>query len=164
MLGKHSKKLKITSRFNFFLCSPNIPRVYIREQRHGKCVLLLKYKSQILPPCIDPFHVCGNAAKLEEKTKTIFASVKQSCSAFPQTWKGSICMRKPLTWAVQFDRGQRKLLCNLCVLDLCGIINLGRKYQDIFKVFSKQTGTGFLKAKWQLYPAILPCHSSPPSS
>ena len=30
---------------------------------------------------IDPFHVCGNAAKLEDKTKEIFASVKQSyCS------------------------------------------------------------------------------------
>ena len=28
---------------NFFSCSPNIPRVYIREQRHGKHVLLLKY-------------------------------------------------------------------------------------------------------------------------
>ena len=27
--------------FNFFSCSPNIPRVYIREQRHGKHVLLL---------------------------------------------------------------------------------------------------------------------------
>ena len=24
-----------------FSCSPNIPRVYIREQRHGKRVLLL---------------------------------------------------------------------------------------------------------------------------
>ena len=30
---------------------------------------------------IDPFHVCGNAAKLEDKTKEILASVKQSyCS------------------------------------------------------------------------------------
>ena len=30
---------------------------------------------------IDPFHVCGNAANLEDKTKEIFASVKQSyCS------------------------------------------------------------------------------------
>ena len=30
---------------------------------------------------IDPLHVCGNAAKLEDKTKEIFASVKQSyCS------------------------------------------------------------------------------------
>ena len=30
---------------------------------------------------IDPFHVCRNAAKLEDKTKEIFASVKQSyCS------------------------------------------------------------------------------------
>ena len=30
---------------------------------------------------IDPFHICGNAAKLEDKTKEIFASVKQSyCS------------------------------------------------------------------------------------
>ena len=30
---------------------------------------------------INPFHVCGNAAKLEDKTKEIFASVKQSyCS------------------------------------------------------------------------------------
>ena len=30
---------------------------------------------------IDPFHVCGNAAKLEDKTKENFASVKQSyCS------------------------------------------------------------------------------------
>ena len=28
--------------FNFFSCFPNIPRVYIREQRHGKRVLLLK--------------------------------------------------------------------------------------------------------------------------
>ena len=26
---------------------------------------------------IDPFHVCGNAANLEDKTKEIFASVKQ---------------------------------------------------------------------------------------
>ena len=40
---------------------------------------------------IDPFHVCGNAAKLEDKTKEIFASVKQSyCSVLqfgciPQT-------------------------------------------------------------------------------
>ena len=30
---------------------------------------------------IDPLHVCGNAAKLEDKTKEMFASVKQSyCS------------------------------------------------------------------------------------
>ena len=30
---------------------------------------------------IDPFHVCGNAAKLEDKTNDIFASVKKSyCS------------------------------------------------------------------------------------
>ena len=30
---------------------------------------------------INPFHICGNAAKLEDKTKGIFASVKQSyCS------------------------------------------------------------------------------------
>ena len=30
---------------------------------------------------IDPFHVCGNAAKLEDKTKEMLASVKQSyCS------------------------------------------------------------------------------------
>ena len=28
--------------FNFFSCFPNIPRVYVREQRHGKRVLLLK--------------------------------------------------------------------------------------------------------------------------
>ena len=46
---------------------------------------------------IDPFHVCGNAAKLEDKTKEIFASVKKnlivlysSLAAFPQTCKGSI--------------------------------------------------------------------------
>ena len=45
MLEKHSKKLKI---FNFFSCSPNIPRVYIREQRHGKHVLLLNC-SQLSP-------------------------------------------------------------------------------------------------------------------
>ena len=30
---------------------------------------------------IDPFHICGNAAKLEDKTKEMFTSVKQSyCS------------------------------------------------------------------------------------
>ena len=29
---------------------------------------------------LDPLHVCGNAANLEDKTKEIFASVKKSCS------------------------------------------------------------------------------------
>ena len=32
---------KTLEKVDFFSCSPNIPRVYIREQRHGKRVLLL---------------------------------------------------------------------------------------------------------------------------
>ena len=45
---------------------------------------------------IDPFHICGNAANLEDKTKEIFASVKNlivlysRLAAFPQTCNGSI--------------------------------------------------------------------------
>ena len=42
--------------------------------------------------CIDPLHVCGNAANLEDKTKEIFASITKSycLAAFPRTCKGSI--------------------------------------------------------------------------
>ena len=46
MLGKHSKKLKITRLsardFQLFLVFSQHP-VYVREQRHGKRVLLLNY-------------------------------------------------------------------------------------------------------------------------
>ena len=40
-VGKTLEKVENHSPINFFSCSPNIPRVYIREQRHGKRVLLL---------------------------------------------------------------------------------------------------------------------------
>ena len=49
------------------------------------------------PYCIDPFHVCGNAAKLENKTKEIFASAKQSyfsvlqIGCIPTDVKGVYC-------------------------------------------------------------------------
>ena len=58
------------------------------------------------PYCIDPFHVCGNAAKLENKTKEIFASVKHliflysRLAAFPQTWKESI-----VEWGISYEEG-----------------------------------------------------------
>ena len=35
-VGKTLEKVENHEPINFFSCSPNIPRVYIREQRHGK--------------------------------------------------------------------------------------------------------------------------------
>ena len=60
-VGKTLEKVK-----NFYSCSPNIPRVHIREQRHGKRVLMLKYT---LYTTIFSYH--GNHFHSMEFDKTI---------------------------------------------------------------------------------------------
>ena len=56
-----------------------MPTLLPRTSLHLLCIntyyMLLNGQSPI-----DPLHVCGNAAKLEDKTKEISTSVKKSCS------------------------------------------------------------------------------------